>query len=547
MRQLSPHTRRVHQVRLSAPSQDLVWRGRNLLEDALSTVSLPAAETSQLLFIRRFDAGTIHSQQSSNHLSVNLATKLQQISAIAISGIHPAAAQAPAVIFPDDLSAYAHFAYQLAIGHASGQSPSQSLHAWFWPCLLPYWQPTQSAQETAWQLLTHLATHEIAPLATATILRQLQKKQALTHFLTLLQRQEGAALLAQQGWHEPYSNRHAERKQSNRDLPQPTFLAALPPSWRAEDPRTLWLTAMSLVAQRPTLATVPDLIAIAQQHIQSSFTRDAQLHSPTSPESNISERSADTLLPTPSNIPSDLSSLNHLDPNTQTSNPTSQSPLSISPTDSETATTPDKDLSVNLISPNQHKKRAHQKRSQLSDNSQTLSKNPLPTEFSGQHTDYAGLIYLLNLLTYLHLPAYLPRYNNPDFPHLLLHNTALRLGVPKTDPILTVFADYIGTDYTQRENQSTLLVAQLVAWYSALRHWLRRHTPLTLKALIHRPGILALTPTHLDLTFNLTQVDIHIRRVGLDLNPGWLPWFGRVVQFHYQDTREAPSQRGNYS
>jgi len=24
-----------------------------------------------------------------------------------------------------------------------------------------------------------------------------------------------------------------------------------------------------------------------------------------------------------------------------------------------------------------------------------------------------------------------------------------------------------------------------------------------------------------------------VRRLGLDLDPGWLPWFGRVVRFHY--------------
>ncbi|MGB3294641.1 MAG: hypothetical protein WBB01_16785, partial [Phormidesmis sp.] len=157
MCQTSPHTRRVHQVRLSAPSQALVWRGRNLLEDALHTVSLPAAETCQLLFIRHFNVGSIHSNQSSTSLSLSLAAKLQQLSAIAIPGTDPAAAQAPAVVFPDDLAAYAHLAYRLAVGQATGQSPGRSLNAWFWPCLLPRWQPTQSTHETAVRLLTHLA------------------------------------------------------------------------------------------------------------------------------------------------------------------------------------------------------------------------------------------------------------------------------------------------------------------------------------------------------------------------------------------------------
>jgi hypothetical protein len=24
-----------------------------------------------------------------------------------------------------------------------------------------------------------------------------------------------------------------------------------------------------------------------------------------------------------------------------------------------------------------------------------------------------------------------------------------------------------------------------------------------------------------------------VRRAGLDVDPGWLPWFGRVVNFHF--------------
>jgi hypothetical protein len=28
-------------------------------------------------------------------------------------------------------------------------------------------------------------------------------------------------------------------------------------------------------------------------------------------------------------------------------------------------------------------------------------------------------------------------------------------------------------------------------------------------------------------------VSLAVRRAGLDLDPGWVPWFGRVVGFHY--------------
>ena len=48
--------------------------------------------------------------------------------------------------------------------------------------------------------------------------------------------------------------------------------------------------------------------------------------------------------------------------------------------------------------------------------------------------------------------------------------------------------------------------------------------------------MLLASPTQLDLCFNLKQIDIRIRRAGLDINPGWLPWFGRIVRFHYAET-----------
>ncbi len=521
MRPLSPHTRRVHQVRLSAPSQDLIWRGRNLLEDALHTVSLPAAETSQLLFIRHFDVGTIHSNQSSTSLSLSLAARLQQLSEIAIPGTHPAAAQAPAVIFPDDLAAYAHFAYRLATG--------QSLQAWFWPHLLPEWHPTHSTHETICCLLVQLANHAIAPLATATVLHQLQQQRALTSFLAVLQLEDGHDLLAQNGWHAPAAATLTDNEVSPIRQSLPIFSPAQPQRWTAEDPRTLWLTALGLIAERSTMATAPDLIAIAHQKIQSALTNAEPGHTSTSQASGVQR-----LTSTPvSNRSVTASPAANPVPQSQPQSPPSPAPSS------PVETVSPKENSSSPTLPKIH--------SESSSFSPALPP-PLsqPTPFPDLHTpvcqtEYAGLVYLLNLFTYLHLSAYLPQYNNPTFPHLLLRYIAYRLGVPEGDPIFTVFAnDEVALDSFIPQHSS--LINPLTAWYSALRRWLRRHTPFTLKTLIHRPGTLALTPTHLDLTFDLTQVDIHIRRAGLDVNPGWLPWFGRVVQFHYETSREASYQ-----
>jgi hypothetical protein len=80
----------------------------------------------------------------------------------------------------------------------------------------------------------------------------------------------------------------------------------------------------------------------------------------------------------------------------------------------------------------------------------------------------------------------------------------------------------------------------LTAWRVAIRRWCRRYADLMLRALIVRPAWVAATPTHLDVRFHHRQAEASVRTAGLDLDPGWVPWFGRVVLFHYRD--ELPAQ-----
>jgi hypothetical protein len=36
-----------------------------------------------------------------------------------------------------------------------------------------------------------------------------------------------------------------------------------------------------------------------------------------------------------------------------------------------------------------------------------------------------------------------------------------------------------------------------------------------------------------DLLLDNRHADVRVRRAGLDLDPGWVPWLGRVVLHHY--------------
>lgn len=71
------------------------------------------------------------------------------------------------------------------------------------------------------------------------------------------------------------------------------------------------------------------------------------------------------------------------------------------------------------------------------------------------------------------------------------------------------------------------------AWTAAARRWCRRGARMGLRTLVMRPGRVLATRTHVDLVFDHRDADVRVRRAGLDLDPGWVPWLGRVVQFHY--------------
>jgi len=71
----------------------------------------------------------------------------------------------------------------------------------------------------------------------------------------------------------------------------------------------------------------------------------------------------------------------------------------------------------------------------------------------------------------------------------------------------------------------------LPRWWSPALQWLDEQR-LPARAFL-LPGGLALSRTHLDVVFGLDQVDLRFRRLGLDLDPGWMPGLGRVVSFHF--------------
>jgi hypothetical protein len=73
------------------------------------------------------------------------------------------------------------------------------------------------------------------------------------------------------------------------------------------------------------------------------------------------------------------------------------------------------------------------------------------------------------------------------------------------------------------------------AWAQAAAARLHRHEDpaLVVAGVTDRSGRIEREPGWVDVHLALADVDVDVRRAGLDLDPGWVPWLGCVVRFRY--------------
>lgn len=136
---------------------------------------------------------------------------------------------------------------------------------------------------------------------------------------------------------------------------------------------------------------------------------------------------------------------------------------------------------------------------------------------------HAGLMLIVPALTRLGIADWLARHPQPLLPALFA-DLAARVG----SPLASILAEAFPPDA-----DAVCARATLTAWRRLLRRYCRLYAHIGLHDLIVRPGRIVVTPLHLDIFFELSTVDLRIRRAGLDLDPGWVPWLGRVLRFHY--------------
>lgn len=141
-------------------------------------------------------------------------------------------------------------------------------------------------------------------------------------------------------------------------------------------------------------------------------------------------------------------------------------------------------------------------------------------------TGWGGVLFLINALRRLDVEAVLEaEAAAAEAPSgwRLLHDLGVAFGLPADEPMAVFLA---------AQDLDTSVPPPLLAWLtSRIEGLYRRDGPWPLP--LAQPARLWATETHLDLDLETTEVDLPLRLSGLDLDPGWVPWLGRVVRFHY--------------
>ncbi|MFN7871800.1 MAG: hypothetical protein ACK5QQ_06330 [Cyanobacteriota bacterium] len=542
--------RRVRTVHLSAPNDGLLRRGELLLEDALHTASLPAADGGWLWLVRSLSVGRIDPKGSSASLALAIERQLAQLGALALHGSDPGADTAPVVYFRTSLEAPILLALRLCRGGP--------IHGWFWSVAVPTWQPGTPPQQALRQILrgTFLLPGGVA--AVAQFVQALVLAQASAPLMASLGLQDGPLLLQACGW----AATAAGPLNSGRtaELPAPwrsTLLDAIC-QWGARDGRTLWLGAMALVAINPSRLADPVLLdqadAVIGQLLPSRLAAAAaaaaqqpQVHQAPQGPWHAEAPPTGRLAPDPAGGASRRKPQLGEAPGTPAQRHADRLPTALAPAASPRGASPRRASPTGASSSGANPAEASpfgasttgaspSKPNGADQPQPTPAFNLAPLVWSGLppcNTSYAGFLFLIPLLSQLNIEAWLdhhPQLLEWDWPRHLLLRIAAQLGIPPEDPVLAALA----ADGLEPGPQAVELNSISRHWSKILRRWSQAPGRLSLAALVRRPGSLVWQRTHLDLYFDHRQAEIRVRRLGLDLDPGWVSWLALVVQFHYR-------------
>jgi hypothetical protein len=510
---MSPRLCRVRRLELTASDDALVRRASILLEDALRTASLVGADDDRVVLVRQLDLGIIRCGSPAG-IALEAERRFANLAMGAIHATEPAGATAPVVFFRDDAEPCIALAQRVARGEPALE--------WFWPLAVPGWN-VALARDTGLRFLLFRALETSAGVAAAVRLVQaLAAAGAVDHLLAALRPEDGRAFALACGWSEPASALRGEEEAAPL-LPAPwppglpldraslELLGQWSETWGAHDARTTWLACILVAGSRPAWLGSAYLVIHAAQALRAAAcVRAAPPVEPGSEEESRGwARAAGRAVPR-----RDGPTRNKDDP--RPTSPQARRPRHRSEAGRVERETPGR--TPDLL-------HDHGDAGGMSGTTEPLAEAP-------RRTRSAGLFFLVSLLSRLGIDTELREQAElveGEFALKLIHRTAALLGISREDPAvvclppLSTALEFEGTDR-----------ALAATWSRSMRGSCATGAAMTLRALVGRPGLVTATPTHIDVFFDHRQAEVGIRRAGLDVDPGWVPWFGRVLHFHYQ-------------
>jgi hypothetical protein len=175
---------------------------------------------------------------------------------------------------------------------------------------------------------------------------------------------------------------------------------------------------------------------------------------------------------------------------------------------------------------------------------------PADAEEAGRHTAYAGLLFLLATAAEAGIPdRLLNDHRLADLPlPWSVHAVGRALApVGIDDPAVLALAGLAAPpdrDHLERGGAEFEAVADTAAaWRRATVQRVRetggagadgQDSDTIFDRVVQRAGHVLHEPGWVEVVLDVADTDVVVRRAGLDLDPGWVPWLGSVVRFRYE-------------
>jgi hypothetical protein len=493
---LGRHDRRVNCARLRIVEGAPRHRLTSLIEEGLRLSALPGESEGRLYCFRRLRVEGPPEQAARGIWLDAFQSTLLDLARRAVHGVDPAAAAADAVYFLSLHEAYEHL--------LSSMLRRRPADAWYWPAITgaavnagPTVRITQMVEQlsstpASWTAVASVVFGAIEPEHPVALLRRLPEATV---------RQWLEAL----GDNAPS---RAARVPPQLAQPLARTVARAAHALGSADARVEWLTSLAIALAYPAEIGQRGVLRRAREYLQRLATAegaDAADAPPSRADPEVASPGGPARPPDDENAPGEAE---------RTIECPSSARLDADHVAEDLSRLPRTSTEVTEAEETSLGSRRDAERAQLR-----------VQRFAREPTGGAGLYFLLNVLRDLKreedelTPVKVARF---------FQLAATHAGLEDGDPILRWAVNTLDESAADEMHERLPRV-----WLLEVRRWCWRRARISARAVVRRPGYVSLTRTDLDVFLSLDLADVRIRRAGLDLDPGWLPWFGRVVRFHY--------------